>query len=317
MGTAKARGLTFSRPRSSSSSPSPCSSLLGSSPSSLAAATTAFAPGSSCGKPGSGARGSSRRAGRGVLCSPPPGRTSQPGLPEHQAVRPPEGRGSRARGRGGPQAPPADGRAPAAGRAPGRSCSRWGADLRPGTGWGRRRPPGSYRGRGRGGQRCSGQPELEVLALKAQEDGPRAEAAGPTAQERGGGSAGTRARGAAAAGAPDSRPLRSPWGRRTPPPAPTSFSSFPCSFFPRSFSLCFFSFFLGFFIFFSAAGTASFSGDFAASAFLCFWTGSFSLSARGLGAGGCVTGSRQWGHGTQSGPALPGTYLSRSTSRAL
>lgn len=62
----------------------------------------------------------------------------------------------------------------------------------------------------------------------------------------------------------------------------TAFSSFPF-FFSRSFSLCFFSFFLGFLIFFSGTGTSSFSGDLEVSEFLCFWTGSFSLSARGLG----------------------------------
>lgn len=62
----------------------------------------------------------------------------------------------------------------------------------------------------------------------------------------------------------------------------TTFSSFPF-FFSRSFSLCFFSFFLGFLIFLSLTGTSSFSGDLEVSAFLCFWTGNFSLSARGLG----------------------------------
>lgn len=53
-------------------------------------------------------------------------------------------------------------------------------------------------------------------------------------------------------------------------------------FFSRSFSLCFFSFFLGFLLFFSKADTSSFSGDLEGSAFLCFWMGSFSLSAKGL-----------------------------------
>lgn len=53
----------------------------------------------------------------------------------------------------------------------------------------------------------------------------------------------------------------------------------------RSFSLCFFSFFLGFLLFFSMTGISSFSGDLEVSAFLCFWTGSFSLSAKGLGVG--------------------------------
>jgi hypothetical protein len=50
--------------------------------------------------------------------------------------------------------------------------------------------------------------------------------------------------------------------------------------------LCFFSFFLGFLLFFSTTGTSSFSGDFEVSTFLCFWMGSFSLSAKGLGRGG-------------------------------
>lgn len=65
-------------------------------------------------------------------------------------------------------------------------------------------------------------------------------------------------------------------------PRACTFLSF---FFSLSLSLGFFSFFLGFLLFFSTAGTLSFSGDFTASAFLCFWTGSFSLSAKGLGGG--------------------------------
>lgn len=62
----------------------------------------------------------------------------------------------------------------------------------------------------------------------------------------------------------------------------TTFFSF-SFFFPLSFSfsLCFFSFFLGFLLFFSTGGTSD-SGVFRASAFLCLCTGSFSLSAKGL-----------------------------------
>ena len=65
--------LTFpgSRSLSSSSSSSPCSSLWGSSSSSLGAAMTAFTPGSSCREPGAGARGGSQGPGWGVLHPPP------------------------------------------------------------------------------------------------------------------------------------------------------------------------------------------------------------------------------------------------------
>ena len=65
--------LTFSGSRSlsSSSSSSPCSSLWGSSSSSLGAVMTAFTPGSSCREPGAGAQGGSQGPGWGVLHPPP------------------------------------------------------------------------------------------------------------------------------------------------------------------------------------------------------------------------------------------------------
>lgn len=56
---------------SSSSSSSPCSSLWGSSSSSLGAVMTAFTPGSSCREPGAGAQGGSQGPGWGVLHPPP------------------------------------------------------------------------------------------------------------------------------------------------------------------------------------------------------------------------------------------------------
>lgn len=76
-------------------------------------------------------------------------------------------------------------------------------------------------------------------------------------------------------------------GRLTFPSSPFSSFSFFSFFLPfsRPFSLCFFSFFLGFLLFFSMTGTSSFSGDLEVSALRCFWTGSFSLSAKGLRRG--------------------------------
>lgn len=101
----------------------------------------------------------------------------------------------------------------------------------------------------------------------------------------------------ALAGLARSHPLR-PWlcTGRSLGPSHTFLSFF---FFSLSLSLGFFSFFLGFLLFFSTPGTPSFSGDFTVSAFLCFWTGSFSLSAKGLG-------EEEGGHQVSCDPPHPG-----------
>lgn len=92
-------------------------------------------------------------------------------------------------------------------------------------------------------------------------------------------------------------------------PAPSSRTGAPsvgltlCSFsffLSRSFSLCFFSFFLGFLLFFPTTGMSSFSGDLEVSVFLCFWIGSFSLSAKGLHRNG-----EEGGQVTEGAPCQP------------